>query len=227
MPHLLNVWPAVRARLRRAGRILALFDYDGTLTPIAPRPQDAILPDQTRQRLTALANHPRYLTGLVSGRRLTDLESLTAGIPNLIRAGNHGLEIRGPNLNFTHPEALTARDALSRIHSTLTAALAPIPGAIVEEKTLTLTIHYRAVPPPQAPQVDALVTQAAAPHTQSGHLRLTRGKMVIEVRPAIPWHKGKAIETIRNSHPDHPFLIYFGDDQTDEDGFQARNKWAA
>ena len=46
MPHLLNVWPSITARLRRAGRILALFDYDGTLTPIAPRPQDAILPNQ-------------------------------------------------------------------------------------------------------------------------------------------------------------------------------------
>ena len=67
MPHLLNVWPAITAQLQRANRILALFDYDGTLTPIAPRPQDAILPDETRQRLTTLTNHPRYTVGLVSG----------------------------------------------------------------------------------------------------------------------------------------------------------------
>ena len=221
MPHLLNVWPAITAQLQRANRILALFDYDGTLTPIVPRPQDAILPPETRQRLTALTNHPCYLTGLVSGRSLTDLETLTGGIPNLIRAGNHGLEIRGPNLTFTHPGALTARNALAQLHATLTTALAPIPGIIIEDKTLTLTVHYRAAPQPQAHEIDAQVTAAANPHLQTGHLRLTRGKMVIEIRPAVPWHKGKAIEKIRQSHPDHPLPIYFGDDQTDEDGFRA------
>ena len=220
MPHLLNVWPAINAQLQRANRILALFDYDGTLTPIAPRPQDAILPPETRQRLTALTNHPRYITGLVSGRSLTDLETLTS-IPNRIYAGNHGLEIRGPNLTFTHPGALPARNALAQLHATLTTALSPIPGIIIEDKTLTLTVHYRAAPQSRIPQIDAQVTAAANPHTESGNLRLTRGKMVIEIRPALPWHKGKAIEKIRKLFPDHPLPIYFGDDQTDEDGFQA------
>ena len=220
MPHLLNVWPAITAQLQRANRILALFDYDGTLTPIAPRPQDAILPQETHQRLTALTNHPRYITCLVSGRSLTDLETLT-NIPNLIRAGNHGLEIRGPNLTFTHPGALTARNALTQLHATLTTALAPIPGIIIEDKTLTLTVHYRTAPPTRVNEIDAIVTAAATPHLQSGQLRLTRGKMVIEIRPALPWHKGKAIEKIRQSHPDQPLPIYFGDDQTDEDGFRA------
>ena len=221
MPHLLNVWPSITARLHRARRILALFDYDGTLTPIAPRPQDAILPQLTRQQLTALTTHPQYTVGIITGRSLPDITALTPHIPALIRAGNHGMEISGPNLQFTHPGALAARPALSQIRAALTANLAPIPGAIIEDKTLTLTVHYRATPPHLTPQVDAITTAAAAPYLQTGQLRLTRGKMVIEIRPQIPWHKGQALEKIRNSCPDQPLTIYFGDDQTDEDAFRA------
>ena len=76
MAHLLNVWPSVRARLFRNGRILLLFDYDGTLTPIAARPEDALLPEEARERLAALAAHPRCIAGIVSGRSLDDLSVL-------------------------------------------------------------------------------------------------------------------------------------------------------
>ncbi len=231
MPHLLNIWPSITARLLKKpenGRILALFDYDGTLTPIAARPEDALLPPETQQQLTALAAHPRCIVGIVSGRSLADLTAL-ADIPNLIYAGNHGMEIRGPGLNFTHPDAITARAALERTQSTLAAALSHIPGIIIEDKGLTLTVHYRA-PVNAAPdnqrqaltrEVDAAVTSAAAHYVETGQLRLTRGKMVLEVRPAIPWDKGKAIEKIRENYNDRPIPLYFGDDRTDEDGFRA------
>ena len=258
MAHLLNIWPSVAARLRRAGRVLLLFDYDGTLTPIVARPEDALLPGDVRQRLTALAAHPRYITGIVSGRSLDDLAAL-AGIPGLIHAGNHGMEIRGlpapsgratgPGPEFTHPGAIAARHTLDHARAALSGALTHIPGIIVEHKGLTLTVHYRATPETLAAGVDPIVTDTTAPYVDSGELRLTRGKMVIEVRPAISWDKGKAIELIRSrchsesnychserdhdhchSERDHrhserseespPLPVYFGDDRTDEDGFR-------
>lgn len=220
MAHLLNVWPSVRARLFRAGRILLLFDYDGTLTPIAARPEDALLPEQARERLTALAAHRRCIAGIVSGRSLADLSAL-AGIPGLIHAGNHGMEIRGPGLDFTHPQAIAAREVLDQVHAALADALAHIPGVLVEHKGLTLSVHYRGAPEPLAGGVSSVVTEIAEPYVASGQLRLTRGKMVAEVRPAIPWDKGKAIEKIREGFAGHPLPVYFGDDQTDEDGFRA------
>ena len=226
MAHLLNTWPSVSARLRRSGRILLLFDYDGTLTPIVARPEDALLPEETRRRLTSLASHPRCIAGIVSGRSLADL-SVLANIPGLVHAGNHGMEIRGPGLNFTHPQAVTARDALDRMQATLSGALADTPGAFVEDKGLTLTVHYRATPEPLAGRVDSVVTATAKPYVESGQLRLTRGKMVVEVRPDIAWDKGKAIEKIHrhsreSGNPgDSSFPVYFGDDRTDEDGFRA------
>ena len=226
MAHLLNIWPSVSARLRRADRILLLFDYDGTLAPIMARPEDALLPEETRRRLTSLASHPRCIAGIVSGRSLADLSVLT-DIPGLIHAGNHGMEIRGPGLSFTHPQAVAARQPLDQVQSTLSSALAGVPGAFVEHKGLTLTVHYRATPEPLAGEVDDVVAVTAKPYVESGQLRLTRGKKVVEVRPDIAWDKGKAIEKIYrhcrgSGNPgDGPFPVYFGDDRTDEDGFRA------
>jgi trehalose 6-phosphate phosphatase len=91
----------------------------------------------------------------------------------------------------------------------------------VEHKGLTLTVHYRGTPEQRATEVDATVTETTSPFIESGELRLTRGKMVVEVRPAIAWDKGKAIEKIREECGDLPFPVYFGDDRTDEDGFRA------
>ncbi len=219
MAHLLNIWPSVRARLLRAGRVLMLFDYDGTLTPIVARPEEALLPVEVRRDLAALAAHPRYITGIVSGRSLDDLAAL-ADVPGLIHAGNHGMEIRGQGLEFTHPGAIAARETLARTQLILAGSLVHIPGIIVEDKGLSLTVHYRAAPEPLRGEVDSAVVEVTAPYVESGELRLTRGKMVVEVRPAIAWDKGKAIEKIREECGGQPFPVYFGDDRTDEDGFK-------
>ena len=219
MAHLLNIWPLVKTRLRKAGRVLLLFDYDGTLTPIVARPEDALLPSDVCRYLEALAAHPRYIAGIVSGRSLDDL-AVQAGIPGLIHAGNHGMEIRGPRLEFTHPGAVSARGILDQARASLADALAEIPGVIVEHKGLTLTVHFRATPESLAGEVDKKVAETTTSFVESGGLRLTRGKKVVEVRPAIPWDKGKAIEKIREECGDLPFPVYFGDDRTDEDGFR-------
>ena len=220
MAHLLNIWPSVSARFREANRALILFDYDGTLAPIARRPEDAILTEETRRRLTALAARPRCIAGIVSGRSIADLSGL-ADIPGLIYAGNHGMEIQGPGMNFIHPGAVAARETLGRAQDALAGALGNVPGVIVEHKGLTLTVHFRQTPEPLASDVDAAVGEVAMPFVEAGQLRLTRGKMVVEVRPDIPWDKGKAIEKIREGFDDQPLPVYFGDDRTDEDGFKA------
>ncbi len=219
MAHLLNIWPSVRARLRRYGRVLLLFDYDGTLTPIVKRPGDALLSGEVRKLLESLAAQPRYVVGIVSGRSLADLSTI-ADIPGLIHAGNHGMEIRGHGMDFVHPGAVAAREHLDYAEKRLAALLVDTPGVIVEHKGLTLTVHYRAAAEWRVAGIESSVAAAAAPYVESGDIRLTQGKMVVEVRPAISWDKGRAIEKIRDECGDVPFPVYFGDDRTDEDGFR-------
>ena len=157
---------------------------------------------------------------MVSGRGLEDLEE-RAAVPGLIYAGNHGLEIRGPGLDFVHPGATAAADALGRVKLALDGELSGVPGAQVEHKGLSLTVHYRNVPAELAGMVENVATTAAASFVERGELRITRGKMVVEVRPGVEWDKGKAIVRIRESFPGAPYPVYFGDDRTDEDGFRA------
>ena len=213
-------------RQLEAKQPVLFLDYDGTLTPIVARPEDALMPGEAREPLAALASHSRCVAGIVSGRSLADLKVL-ANIEGLIHAGNHGMEIRGPGLDFTHPQAVSAREVLAQVQAALAGALAHVPGILVEDKGLTLSVHYRATPEPLAGKVDDVVAATAGPYVESGQLRLTRGKMVVEARPAIAWDKGKAIEKIHRharitGNPENvPFPVYFGDDRTDEDGFRA------
>lgn len=223
MAHLLNTWPSVARRLRNAGRVLLLFDYDGTLTPIAARPELARLPPAVRETLARLASGDsggKFIVGLVSGRSLADLTEL-ADIPGLLLAGNHGFEISGPGIEFVHPEAAALRPALDDAFARLQAAAAATPGAMVEHKGLSLTAHYRGVAPELAGGLERAVEAAIAPLVDAGQLRMTRGKMVREIRPNLPWHKGRAIVWLHSRCPETPLPVYFGDDVTDEDGFIA------
>lgn len=220
MPHLLNVWPSVSRQLASADRVLLLFDYDGTLTPIVARPEIATLTDETRRMLTILAGMDRFVVGVVSGRGLADLEALVA-IPGLVYAGNHGLEMTGYGMDYVHPEARAFEASLVEITHLLNGGLADIPGLFVDNKGLTLTVHFRGTPDSYGSQVDATVVATIAPYVEAGQMKITRGKKVVEVRPNLDWGKGQAIEKIREDCRDKPLPVFFGDDQTDEDGFAA------
>ena len=228
MPHLLNVWPRVSRQLANAGHVLLLLDYDGTLAPIAPRPDLATLPPAARQALLRLARRERYTLGLVSGRGLADLTEMV-GLPGLIYAGNHGLEIRGPEpeleleleLNFVHPEAARLRPELDALLVGLKERLAGYDGVLVEGKGLTLSVHYRLTPEELRGEVHAGFDAVVAPAQEAGRVRVTRGKEVLEVRPNVAWDKGRAIARIAESFPAGTLAVFFGDDLTDEDGFAA------
>ena len=218
MPHLLHVWPNVSQRLLRAPQVLLLFDYDGTLTPLIPDPNQADLPALVRKHLTSLVSGGKYITGVISGRSLEDV-SAKVGIPGMIYAGNHGLEIQGPGLDFVHQGALEQAGTQVQVSGELQRALAEIPGVIVEPKGLTLSVHYRSTPEDQAKAVEQVFAKVVAPYVESGTARITYGKKVLEVRPNLPWDKGKAISLLQETYPQASLTFFFGDDRTDEDGF--------
>ena len=203
-----------------APRVLLLFDYDGTLTPIVARPEAATLSDETRQLLSFLAGMQRFVVGVVSGRGLADLEAMVS-VPGLVYAGNHGLEMKGRGMDFVHPEAPAFEASLAEVARLLDRELAKVPGILVDNKRLTLTVHFRNVPDACHAQVDSTVAAVTAPYVAAEQMKITRGKKVVEVRPNLDWGKGKAIEKIRDNCGDRPLPVFFGDDRTDEEGFSA------
>ncbi|MGE3840304.1 MAG: trehalose-phosphatase [Vicinamibacterales bacterium] len=203
-----------------AGRRPALFlDYDGTLTPIVSRPQDARLAESTRTTILNVA--ARMPVTIISGRDLTAVQSLLS-LPGLTYAGSHGFEIVGPGgvrLDDGPGERFLA--ALDRAEEALRSRLAAIPGAVVERKHYTIAVHFRNVDPGAATDVANVVDEVGRQQTT---LRRTSGKMVFELQPDIEWHKGMAVLHVlsllaRSGKRWVP--IYIGDDITDEDAFRA------
>lgn len=200
-----------------AGRAPAVFlDYDGTLTPIMPRPDLAVLDVSVRtgiERLSGLCP-----VAVVSGRDLEDVARLM-GLPGLVYAGSHGFDIRGPELRVQI--GAEHGPALDRAETALRRDLAGIDGALVERKRFAIAIHTRLVAAEHKPAVaDAVRRQAAA---EDG-LRVTGGKEIHELRPNVPWDKGRAVLSLLDrlglaDDAVHP--VYIGDDETDEDAFRA------
>jgi trehalose 6-phosphate phosphatase len=196
-----------------------MLDFDGTLAPIVSRPEIAELPTEARQALDQLRSRGDVHLAIVSGRALADLRE-RVGIDGITYAGNHGLEIVGPRVSRLHPEAAAARPHLERAAEELEPLLAEFPGAWLEDKGLTLSLHYRALAEEQVPRLTAAVLERVS---RVRGLRLTHGKKVLEVRPKVDWHKGRAVlyllEELRP--PTGTPALYFGDDTTDEDAFVA------
>jgi len=224
MEHLFRVWETFAADVRAASGVLLLSDYDGTLTPIVSRPEDAVLPSGVREKLLTLAAMPDFNIGIVSGRPLLEVQVLV-GIEGIYYAGNHGLEIEGPGLSYINPEAKAAQAEMKDLAWQFADRLAGIEGAIIEDKALSLSIHYRMVKESEVKAVTDVFSELTSPRLSDGSIRVSSGKKVLEIRPPIDWHKGKAVETIREQirkvlGGEEGLVIYLGDDTTDEDVFR-------
>ncbi|MGE5469691.1 MAG: trehalose-phosphatase [Bacteroidota bacterium] len=194
------------------------LDFDGTLVELAVTP-DAIHVDPLLPAL--LADLHRRCAGavaLVSGRALADLDRHIA-IADLPKAGQHGMERRDASGRlWRHALPPHAKQA---IRAKLVDMLEQQPGLLLEDKGLTLALHYR-----QAPELgeqlrhllELLVAEADA------GLTVQAGKCVVEVRPA-GIDKGTAV---REYLAEPPFQgrrpVFVGDDRSDEHAFVAVNE---
>jgi len=222
--HLFQSWGAFASDIRGTSHILLLSDYDGTLTPIVSRPEEAILSPEVREKLRTLTEKPAFSVGIISGRSLSEVKSLVE-IEGIYYAGNHGLELEGPDLKLVNPMAKLAQAELKELAKQLATRLTSIEGVIVEDKGLTLSIHYRLVKKAEEKVVAHIFHQVTSPWLYEGKIRVTSGKKVWEVRPPIDWHKGKAVEIITKEMKallgeGKALIIYLGDDVTDEDAFR-------
>ncbi len=195
---------------------LLFLDFDGTLSPIVEHHNDAEISDEMRNLVEELAE--KYPVAVVSGRGLVDVRK-RVGLPEIFYAGSHGFEIAGPNgFSRDHEEAVKVIPVFNEIEPILKEKLANIVGVDFERKKFTLAIHYRQVKPEQEQEVHSIVEAVLNDHPQ---VSAAGGKKVIEIRPAIDWHKGRAVEFLKKelSRKKDAFSIYVGDDVTDEDAF--------
>jgi trehalose-phosphatase len=224
MKNLFQSWREFSDACRKASHVLLFFDYDGTLTPIVSRPELAVLSPEVKDLLRGLAQKPVLSVGIISGRSLVEIKSMVA-VDGIYYAGNHGLEIDGPGLKYVSREAETARALIKDLAGKLATALGDISGVIIEDKGLSLSVHYRLVKEGEEKIVADIFQSITGTLRDKGKIRITTGKKVFEVRPPIDWNKGKAVEKIAGEiktvlNLGQALTVYLGDDNTDEDAFK-------
>lgn len=191
----------------------ALFlDVDGTLLDIAERPDEVAVPRTLIETLRRVADAFDGALAFVSGRTIAELDDLFDPL-RLPTAGQHGAEMR---LGGIRPAMRVVESPSAALRQRVAAAMTPLPGILVEDKGLTVAVHYRARPE----LGDTLAAQLAGIIQQSGETAdLMAGKFVWEVRP-MHRDKGQAVRTFMTEAPFKDRLpVFVGDDVTDADGF--------
>jgi trehalose 6-phosphate phosphatase len=203
-----------------AARPAVFLDYDGTLTPIVERPEDAVITDSMRDTVRRLAE--RCTVCVVSGRDRQVVQDLM-GVHDLVVAGSHGFDIWSPDEGtLEHDAAAGYEELLDRVTARLHEALRDIDGVVIEPKRASVAVHYRLVDEQERPRVRAVVDAVLADHPDD--VKVTPGKMVFELQPNIAWDKGRAVLHLLGAlqlDGDDVLPIYIGDDLTDEHAFQA------
>jgi trehalose-phosphatase len=210
------------------GRFIYLFlDYDGTLAPIADTPGSAVMSGRVKRLLSRLSETPECRIAIVSGRSLSDLEKRVR-LKNIVYVGNHGFEIKGPQIKFESPVPARYWRSLEEIKARLRRQLSAIKGAIVEDKGYSLGVHYRLAAGEDITAVKNIFYAATLIYEVRDIIAVKTGKMALEIRPPIPWGKGKVVLwllgrrlfAMRNKKT-KVLPVYIGDDTTDEDAFES------
>lgn len=204
--------------LCRQRELLLMCDYDGTLVPLAPTPEQAKPPQELLHVLAALARAAGKTVAVISGRRLADLRNLLP-VGGLFLAGCHGAELMGPDGKvelLASPETAAVMEILEQ---RARECVGGHEGFLIENKTFSLALHYRLASPPVAARVLKVFIRELGAFLAEKNLQLLWGKKVLEVRPR-DLHKGKAVSHLRRKFP-QAVPVYLGDDTTDEDAFVA------
>ncbi len=199
--------------------VFLFFDYDGTLTPIVDTPQAAVLDERIRAMLNRLKSN--YPVAIISGRALADIMG-RVNIKDIVYAGNHGAEIWDGRTIITKGFEPSDAGLLNEFKEKISTALMGIGGVMIEDKTMTISIHFRNVK--QQDRENMTERFHAVADSYKDRLKITEGNKVFEVRPLNAWNKGDAVVWILKNFGAGKMPIYIGDDTTDDDAFKVINQ---
>jgi trehalose 6-phosphate phosphatase len=201
--------PGDLARLAPPATSAYFLDVDGTLLEIKPRPEDIVADEVLRALLAELAAATGGALGLVSGRKIDDLDRIFA--PLIIPAvGLHGAEIRfSDGVRRAPPNGV-----MDAVRAPLSDFAAAHPGLRLEDKGAALAVHFR-----QTPELAGEVLEFLGKLAQKSGLAVQPGKMVAELKEAHH-DKGNGIAALLATAPFTARKpVFIGDDLTDESGF--------
>lgn len=212
-----------RNKIKQYPWIALFLDFDGTLVPIQKDPAQCFLSGRIKKQLKLIADSTHFYIIILSGRSLSDIKK-RVGIKKIYYGGNHGLDISGSGMRYTHPEAQKTKSIINAIERRLKKEIAKIKGAWLENKKYSLSLHFRSVTATDIPLIKKIFRNTVDEFLKKNLLSVIKGKKVLELVPAVSWDKGKAVFLILQRLKHKCLPIYIGDDQTDETAFRALNK---
>ena len=213
VPHLFRCWKQILPRIEKAKSIQLFLDFDGTLAPMCPSPKGVRLSERLRRTLRRLSGNPRVHTAIVSGRRRGVLRRFIR-VPQIELMGLFGWERNG---DVTVPRK--TRAALPRLRSDLQFVPDEYPGVFVEEKGVSLAIHFRNAPAEVQHRARAGIRRLL--HRFQPLFRVLPTNNAWEIVPREVQGKGVAVRDYMRGLQTRGLAIYLGDDLTDEPAFVA------
>lgn len=187
-------------------RLIVAFDFDGTLAPIVDEPDDARMRDNTRRLLRVLS--VLSPCAVISGRERADVKARLGSPALALVVGNYGSE----DSEAPPPAAVRARarawaDALRQ---------ATDPEEVqVEDKGFTVALHCR-----QSRTWERTSRRLWALARMLPGAKVVGGRGVVNLLPREAPTKGDAVTDFAGRYPGRP-VAFIGDDEGDEDAFQA------
>ena len=199
------------------------LDFDGTLVPIQNDPTKCVLSPKIKGQLEAIALSGKACMAILTGRTVSDVRD-RVNIQDVYYGGNHGIEISGPLVNYTHPDALSGKHIIDRVCRKIEQEIANIEGAFIEKKKFGFTLHYRMAHKEDKALIQRAFHRITAENSDAQTVTVMRGKKVLELAPNVSWDKGIAALFILQELKRNYLPIYVGDDLTDETAFKILNE---
>ncbi|HXZ11442.1 MAG TPA: trehalose-phosphatase [Candidatus Sulfotelmatobacter sp.] len=191
-----------------------LLDFDGTLVGLKRRPADVRLSLRARELLARLSLRRNLYVAIISGRDLPSLRRIV-GVTGVHYFGSHGAQRNGKLTILSQP----AGDALLRARRAARDRLAALPGIWLEDKGLSVAVHYRGATEKTICDASRILRRILAPFRES--LYVMDGVKVWEILPRELPGKGATASNLVDRLPQKSLAIYIGDDDTDETAFAA------
>ncbi len=208
-----DFWSRVEAARQRC----LILDYDGTLAPFRVNRMEALPLEGVVEALGAIRDSGRTCLAMVTGRPLRELLELLGDL-GVTLVGSHGSEFREPGGFVERRELSPAQER--RFAAAEREARDIAPGARVERKPASVGLHTRGMPELKARWLHEKVRAAWSGNSSEHGLECRRFSGGLELR-LRDIHKGTAVARLLEENRDGTLAVYIGDDDTDEDAFEA------
>lgn len=219
LPHANELIPKLKG-----SHIDLYLDYDGTLAVFAPTPDDVLPDERVIGLISQLADSPDVRVSIISGRRLGHIRKLLP-VPSVLLAGTYGVEMQLPNGEEVHRISYDAiRPTLDALKPRWRGLIEGKDGFYLEDKGWALAIHARKAEEREGLHILESAEEMLTPELLGEHLQKIHSYRFLEVGPNHS-DKGYALRYIfDNHHWEGAVPIYIGDDDKDEEAFQAINE---